>query len=610
MSSSDFSKVLVKDDRLMCSDSIKYGVFKSGQNITVAEFSAISANANSHTYNVQVPSETTIIDRRVIWDSEFVLNFSCSNTAVPAPPIGTSLFDWGRTAALAPLPLHSIVQTIQATINNNTVSVNLADLLPVMYRMYDKESLKKYNSMTPFQNDMYQNYPDGVGSINNSLGSFRNQIQDDAPRGSIDIVYLTAPVRVGANPTVAELRVRVREPLMISPFVWNDPDYNGQGFYGIQNLNIVVNFQTNSQTQRILRCAETWARNITTVVSFPNPSLSKLIFNFLTPKPSDLLSARNVVPYIDLPRYFVGNFSLANTVLNPGGANAVNYATTSFTSQTIQLNMIPDKILIYCRPTQLAKTDATQSDGINPAVSDFACGITGISINFNNQSGILASATPDQLFRYSVESGCNENWNLWQGVANINGVAGVGQRIPTSGSYLMLEFGRHIQITEDYYAPGSLGNFNLNFTLQLRNQVNTVAGAVADTTAYQVVLVCVNSGIFVCEKGSSATYTGILTKEDVLNSSSGEVYSRGDIKRMVGGGFFDSLGSFIAPLKKAFNFIRPLLPHAKSLPGIGKYAGMADDALKAFGLGAPSVPSGGMSYPSGNGRKSMADRLM
>lgn len=590
----------------MCSDSIRYGVYKSGQNITVAEFSAISASANSHTYNIQVPSETTIIDRRVIWESDFTLNFTVPNGSVPDVPVGQPLMDYGRTAALAPFPLHSLVQTIQATINNNTVSVNLADILPVMYRMYDKESLKKYNSMTPIMNDNYQNYTDGVGSVNNPLGSFRNQIQDDAPRGSIDIISLAQVVKIGGNATTASLRVKVREPLLISPFVWNDPDYNGQGFYGIQNLNFVMNLQTNAQTQRVLRCAEAWGRNIQTVVDFGVASNSKLIFNFLTPKPSDLLSARNVVPYIDLPRYFVGNFTLANTNLNAGGA--INYATTAFTSQTIQLNMIPDKILIYCRPTQLAKTSvANQPDGVNPAVSDFACSITGISINFNNQSGILASASQDQLYRYSVESGCNENFNLWNGVSTINSANGNSSRIPTSGSYLMLEFGRHIQITEDYYAPGSLGNFNLNFTLQLRNQVNTVAGAVADQTQYQVVLVCVNSGIFVCEKGSSATYTGILTKEDVLNSSSGEVYSRGDVKRMVGGGFFDTLGSFLAPLKQAFNFVRPLLPLASNIPVIGKYADIADKGLKSVGMG---YPSGGMAYPSGGRSKKMADRLM
>ena len=34
------------------------------------------------------------------------------------------------------------------------------------------------------------------------------------------------------------------------------------------------------------------------------------------------------------------------------------------------------------------------------------------------------------------------------------------QGIPTTGSIVVLELGTHMQITEDYYAPSSLGSFN------------------------------------------------------------------------------------------------------------------------------------------------------
>jgi len=54
--SSDFQKVLVKDDRLMVTDKVKYAVFKGGQNVTSATFNAISQSNSSHTYNIQVPN--------------------------------------------------------------------------------------------------------------------------------------------------------------------------------------------------------------------------------------------------------------------------------------------------------------------------------------------------------------------------------------------------------------------------------------------------------------------------------------------------------------------------------------------------------------------------
>jgi hypothetical protein len=52
---SSFEKVLVKDDRLDVSDKIKYAVMKGGQNMTSAQFNAISQSTSSHTYNIQVP---------------------------------------------------------------------------------------------------------------------------------------------------------------------------------------------------------------------------------------------------------------------------------------------------------------------------------------------------------------------------------------------------------------------------------------------------------------------------------------------------------------------------------------------------------------------------
>ena len=57
-----------------------------------------------------------------------------------------------------------------------------------------------------------------------------------------------------------------------------------------------------------------------------------------------------------------------------------------------------------------------------------------------------------------------------------------------------------------------------------------------------------NSGSFATEKGTSSTYTALLTKEDVLNASQQEPTAHSDVKRMVGGGFLDSL-------KSVFKFI-------------------------------------------------------
>ena len=139
----------------------------------------------------------------------------------------------------------------------------------------------------------------------------------------------------------------------------------------------------------------------------------------------------------------------------------------------------------------------------------------------------------------------------------------------------MLDMGRHIQITEDYYAAGSLGNFNLQFTLDVSNYTEVPFNqVVAAPMPIEMVLITLNSGLFVCEKGQSATYTGILTKDDVLSASQQTPHSSGDVERMVGGGLLDKLGSMasmVAPslLKEGAKFIPSEIKSAICGSGVG-----------------------------------------
>ena len=311
---------------------------------------------------------------------------------------------------------------------------------------------------------------------------------------------------------------------------------------------------------------------------------------FLTPHPSDLMPARNIVPFYELPRYITtGGFSTIdapNTVLNTAN-NIVKTLGTGqiITSQTLQLNQIPDKLIIF-----VEKQRKTYSD------SDSYLPIQKININFNNNSGILASAVCEDLYRMSKDNGSNQNWPQWLGLStslsSVGALSGVNSTVanpsstglglsaggsaaysqvagpnkfvtaPTCGSVLVLEFGHDIQLVEDFFAPGSLGNFNIQVQLTWSNQTEKIVSG-AD---YQMVMITMNSGVFVCERGTSSTYTGILTRADVLEASQQDAYTRSDVQRMVGGAFHDLLKSGVtklAPLVKA------AVPHV--LPHIEKY---------------------------------------
>ena len=88
------------------------------------------------------------------------------------------------------------------------------------------------------------------------------------------------------------------------------------------------------------------------------------------------------------------------------------------------------------------------------------------------------------------------------------------QYVPTTGTLLVLNFGEIIQLTEEFYAPGSLGTFNLQVTLQVQNNQNVTW----TKESYELVMIPLNSGVFVNERGTSSAFLSLLTKQDVLGS--------------------------------------------------------------------------------------------
>ena len=604
--SQDFVKVLVKDSRLDVTDAVSYAVHKGGQNMTSSTFRAISETPSSVTFNIQVPSEQTIIDRRVMWQSTVMLQL---NVTAPAGinPINLAVSD-----ALAPFPLHQLATVMTATINNNSVSLNVRDVLPALLRFHDRRELERYNGMTPVAYDLLANYSDGIGANLNSLGAWSNSADNDLlPRGAFQLDGISTTLNAGSLPAVCTLptpvqiaagyvgpiyiQFTVTEPLLLSPFIWANPQSNNQGFYGVQNMNFVFNIGDASRVWRTANVNNAVSAGNTpfgntyiTSASVASFKGSKLIFNLLTPHPEDLFPARNSVPFWEAPRFITSNISKFNG-FQPSLTTAIPQVQTISTS-SLQLNQIPDKIIIQVR-NPLGSCAWGNPDA-------FLC-INGISINFNNQSGILASATQQDLYRYSVENGYNGSWAEFSGFATLpDPTTGFGRKIPSSGSLLILEFGKDIQLTESYYASGSLGNFNLQIQLQVYNQFPY------DITP-EIVLIPINSGLFVNERGTSSTYTGILTKSDVLSASAQEPYYQTSVKRMVGGSFLDSLKSV------AGKVLPHLLKHGKEeLAKSGHpVAQLAHSALGAMGYGSSGggVSGGG---PSGGARMRLADRLM
>ena len=78
---------------------------------------------------------------------------------------------------------------------------------------------------------------------------------------------------------------------------------------------------------------------------------------------------------------------------------------------------------------------------------------------------------------------------------------------------------------------------------------------------YEMIVMPMNTGVFVNEKGTSSTFIALLTKEDVIQASSQEPYTNYEVKRMVGGSFLSGLKSSLGWLSSKMPFVKQALSH-------------------------------------------------
>jgi hypothetical protein len=562
----------VTDPRMLCKSQLDYSVYKGAMNITNYSEKASSASASGVNFNVNVPTMSTIVDRVVYLRS--TLSFSV--TGVPGVTGDRLLRDGNPT--LAPFPFQSMCSAIQMTVNTQSFSWDAKETIGMITRMLDNDVLEKYGTLCPTQLDKYQDYTDieDTDVFNNPFAAY-NTYNSCNPSRRAFLNYKVAPndttdpPAAGATSSVvATFDVQIVEPLIISPLLLqSNENGNSQGMYGINNLKFQFNIDNGKN--RAIRFKDPNGEYVVRLTDVSDDTY--LDFTFLTPPASvsKNLAARNLVPYM--------NLNIQKSRCASIGVNAQTVTTQSF-----QLSVIPDKVMICVRK----KPELQTSDD-----ADCALPITGVQINFANRNGILSGTQPHQLCQMSIESGVNTNWLEFSGTSQKvnNSVAGGSENVKTCGSFLCLEFAKHLNLTEDYYSAGSLGQFQFYMTI---NVLNNTGSALNDT--HEVALLFMNSGFLINELGSSSVVIGVLTKDQVLTTSNEPPVNWDNNGRMVGGAWYSGLKSGWRKIKK---YIKPVAKVAKVATGLipHPYAQMTSKALGAMGAG----------YSAG---ASLRDRLM
>ena len=309
---------------------------------------------------------------------------------------------------------------------------------------------------------------------------------------------------------------------------------------------------------------------------------------FLTPSLDVPLPPKSVVPYMEFPRYITQS---QNGQLSAyGSAGSVG----TLQSQTITLPQIPDLLIIYVKPTQVAgspdPTDPRYGDCYLPVATQATAGVKNpLTINFDNFSGLLSSHTAEELYQMSVSNGLEMTYPVWSGLVRDTSTvppttvvanqatepAYLGGSVrPSVGGFLVLKPSKDITL-QSGQAPSLVGNFTLQFNLQV---LNTFPFPVQPV----LYVITANSGFFESIRGSSRIIKGVLSEQDIISAPVSSAGTEAGLARMVGGRIsFGSLANAFNKAKDIYEKTKPMLSEAKKLLPEGKIK----DVMGAVGYG-------------------------
>ena len=565
-------KIKVIDSRIVQS-APKYAVVEGAPQVSNTPFQAVSSNSSSMSFNINAPSKNVFMDRTMSITTGVRMKATIVLDDIPeeVPDDPAPIVSFGKNIALPAFPLQSMMNTLNVTINNSTVTANQKD---VIYELLRLTSGSKNNQQrtTPTMLDKFVNYGDAYTYGSSPLAGYEQALTSgEVPNGAFPNVKFTDAMGHDTNapvPINGQLRYdiyweyTVTEKLVLSPFIFSEEETDSVGLYGINNIQILANF--SSDLSKSIRWASGDRGFTMTNIGFisANPFVSPVV-NCVFRNPSDSidLPPKSIVPFMETPRYISSN----------AGVNLYAGERKTISSNTMVLSQIPDMMLIYVKPNSYSINGVdTPLDG---AFGDFYLPISKFIANFDNNSGMMSSITREQLFEMTVGNNFNITYHEFVGKAHVNNA----EEIALIGSPIVLKPGKDFPLSAGS-ASGLGGNYTLQFQIEIENQT------VYDFINPVIYCMVVNSGFFETENGTSAVRTAPLTVSDI--SLSPILAQSSDITRMVGGSFWSKIGSTLKnivnhPITKAVSGIAKSVARSSGVPLAGKLA----DAADAVGLG-------------------------
>ena len=538
-----------------------YQIFDGPQDAGYVRFvpNGGQSSGNQLNFTLNPPSTRVFVNRRVIIESTFevtlvgvpatgkstLLNYSRTG-AVLAPDAspGTTLGDINGTNGPRAYPLANATRSLQVSINNDQLSQNLGQYWRATTRYANGLAQSEIDQgLTPTMLDLAQTYVQtdgtalspfaqrGTNPLQTSRTSLYNiQIVDNEPWNP------ASP----NTPVTARVRFTVREPLYLSPFLFQRGDQD-TGLIGVQTMNLQL--QLGGRGGSDLAAAVYSVDGLGTFSdngALADPIItavtkeSYVYMNFLTPDALQIIPDINNYPYYEPTLY---------TTTLPGTI-AAGATQQVITMNNVQLNSIPQRLLIF-----LDEPDSAAS----PYKSDTFASIQSINISFDNRDSLLAAATPIDLYNIAAKNNTNLTWTEWN---------------RDCGSVLCLNFGEDIPLRANQ-AVGLRGSYNLRMQVTFNNVKTAQASGVGFDGPYiplpmagvSLQVLVFGVGVMTIAQQNVVRTVGILTNEDVLRSKMQPAVPFMPSGDLYGGGFFDDFArGFMSVIRPVANIASKVIP--------------------------------------------------
>ena len=454
-----------------------YEVQEGYENRTFRKYnpSGSAGNYNSGVnWNISMPSGVGLC-RRAYVSCRFSITFSVNNqTAGGLAPFRPD-YDAPRS-----YPLNRSIATQTVGINNLRYTQNNGELMDALSHLLD-DDVHRVNCLdSVYRRDNVPSYAMMSQSTNNALASYEDVLQDQPARGSgFYNLYQMDNTDVPAGQTQNRVLVfECTEAVLCPPFHYESKQEQ-TAIYGIQTLSLNINWSQLSRT--------VWSRipqqGLTATIQSVDVQEPVLYLEQITPKTGFVLPKQVSYDIFEMTSY-----TQSHSPTIAAGTTATLY------NNNIKLsNSVPSRLFVFARrsPTTLSVDQGNTFMAID-----------GISIEMNNHSGLLADASPQQLWDLSRSNGLEQQYNEWA-------MRKFGDRV-LSGGLLCIDPAKDLSLDVDQ-TNGSNGSNQLSITLRVKNN---------DDVGYdnvQCVVIGLYEGVLNLIDGSKFEYQqGVISRADVL----------------------------------------------------------------------------------------------